>query len=457
MTYVKKLGRQDFLSMAALIAITIIVGAMGFVQKPWANQKVIVSDARIYYSYLPAGLIYHDLTFNKSDELIRLFGKKWKNTASTGKKVVKMTMGTAVCWLPFFGIAHLYASFTDWNADGFSQPYHFMIFIAALFYLFLGLYYVRKMLAQFYDHITIAVVLVTIVLGTNLLYYVTDLPGMSHVISFSLISMFTYYSIKWTEYPTIKSSVICGIILGFITMVRPTNFIIVILPLIYWFFKYSGITLKLRFIKEHHIKIFLIIFFTILFFSPQMLYWKMQTDHFLYNSYHNEGFYFLDPNILDGLFSYRKGWFIYTPIMVFAVTGIFYISREQAALRYAIIGAFLIFVYVVFSWWCWWYGGSFGARAMIDIYGVMAIPLAALVSYILHKKIWIQVMLGSTFFFLIYLNLYQIEQYRRNLIHYDSMSEEAYWTIFLTVDKPGNYYELMDKPDYESAVKGGEE
>ncbi len=42
-------------------------------------------------------------------KLIKLFGKKWKNTAPIGKKVVKITMGNAVCWLPFFGLAHLYA------------------------------------------------------------------------------------------------------------------------------------------------------------------------------------------------------------------------------------------------------------------------------------------------------------------------------------------------------------
>ena len=46
-----------------------------------------------------------------------------------------------------------------------------------------------------------------------------------------------------------------------------------------------------------------------------MLYWKHIMGTFFFYSYDQEGFFFGNSHVLDGLLSYRKGWFIYTPIM----------------------------------------------------------------------------------------------------------------------------------------------
>ncbi|MDZ7743344.1 MAG: hypothetical protein U5Q03_16805 [Bacteroidota bacterium] len=418
---------------------------------------IIRSDTRIYYSYLPAAFIYNDLTFDRSEDLIKLFGKEWKNTAPNGNKVVKMTMGNAVCWLPFFGLAHLYSELSPWPSGGFSEPYHMAIFVSALFYLFVGLFFLRKLLLKYFGDLTVSIVIIVIVFGTNLYYYAVDEPGMSHLNSFSLIIVFLYFSLSFVKNPARKNAILSGALLGLISLIRPTNVIVGIIPLLVWFINHRSTDRKLTNLKENAVNIILLIVFFLLLFSPQMIYWKIQTGQFFYNSYHEEGFFFFEPHIIDGLFSYRKGWLIYTPVMFFSIAGFFFMRNRASGLRIPLLVFFVLFIYLVFSWWCWWYGGGFGSRPMIDTYGVLAISMAASVDFLIRQNTWIKAISFAVLVFLISLNIFQVSQYRKTLIHYDGMTKSAYWAVFLKKEQPTDYEKLIDNPDYESALKGGDE
>jgi hypothetical protein len=111
------------------------------------------------------------------------------------------------------------------------------------------------------------------------------------------------------------------------------------------------------------------------------LYFGKQTPaHGSYYSYGDEGFFFTNPQIINGLFSYRKGWLIYTPLMIFALLGILTLARRKFQQFFIPVLIFTVAnIYVVYSWWCWWYGGSFGSRPMIDSYPLMAVALAGMV------------------------------------------------------------------------------
>ena len=190
---------------------------------------------------------------------------------------------------------------------------------------------------------------------------------------------------------------------------------------------------------------------------PQLVYWKYSTGSWVYYSYGEEGFYFNHPHIFDGFFSYRKGWFIYTPIMLFFVAGFFFMRKRIPELFLPLSIFLLLNIYVVFSWWCWWYGGSFGARPMIDSYGFLALPFAALVEKVIHQKKWQKIMAAAFLLFFMYLNLFQTRQYRTSMIHWDSMTKQAYWKVFLREQWPENYEKLISPPDYAKALKGKKE
>jgi hypothetical protein len=160
--------------------------------------------------------------------------------------------------------------------------------------------------------------------------------------------------------------------------------------------------------------------------------------------------------VLDGLISFRKGWFLYTPLMLLSCIGIYFSVKQKRDFSIGLLSFLPVFIYVTFSWWCWWYGGSFGARSMIDIYAFMALPLGVLLEKLASNK---KVLIASSVIFvaIVALNLIQTEQKRLMIIHWDSMNEEAYWGTFLKLDDPKNYEHLYQAPDYEKALKGIDE
>lgn len=422
----------------------------------WGRNRIIDNDVVSYYAYLPAGLIFHDLNFSFMKELPADFdGKIWLQTAPSGKPILRMTMGLAILWSPFFILAHLFAKVMGISALGYSWPYSLSIFIAAIFYLFVGLAFLRKILIRYFSELVTGITLLLIVLATNLMYYVISEPGMSHVFSFALIILFLHYTLKWVEKPAISSTLILGALAGLIVLIRPVNGLVLAFPALH---AISSVTeLKLR-ITDRWKLILLAGLAAFLMVLPQMIYWKFQTGHFIFNSYMDSGrFYFANPHLIDGLFGFRKGWLIYTPVMLFALVGLFFLKRYAKDFLISTSAFLALFLFVVFSWWCWWYGGSYGARPMIDTYGILAIPMAAFLSVILQSAWWKKGIVALLLLFFVYLNQFQMGQYRTSLLHWDSMTQQAYRAIFLKKNWPDGYDKMIKVPDYEKALKGEKE
>jgi hypothetical protein len=193
-----------------------------------------------------------------------------------------------------------------------------------------------------------------------------------------------------------------------------------------------------------------------LVFLPQMIYWKFATGNYMFNSYVGEGFFFDNPHILKGLFSFRKGWLLYTPVMVLSLAGMIYLWNKVRSVSLAVWVLFGLYLYVVFSWWNWWYGGSFGQRALIDLYPVLAIPFAA---FLLHATESARKYKAIVIVFIslcTLLNFFQTIQAKYNIIHFDSMTRESYFRYFFSTTKSPDREQYLDHPDNEKALRGEE-
>jgi hypothetical protein len=448
--------QNNRLSKWAIVLLVIICGWYGKNLDTWSKNKVIQNDVVSYYAYLPASLIFNDLNFDFTKDLPKDFeGTIWLQTAPNGKPVLRMTMGLAILWIPFFLAAHAYAHLAGISALGYSWPYSFSIFAAALFYMIAGLYFLRKILLRYFSDTVTAITLVPVILATNIMYYIISEPGMTHVYNFSLITAFLYYSIKWTEKPGMKHILVLGFLAGLIVLIRPVNIVVLFFPA---FIGVSSLSKFKERLVTHWPMILMAGGAAFLVLIPQMLYWKMQTGQFVFNSYMDQGkFYFLKPHILNGLFSYRKGWLVYTPVMVLAFIGMLRMRRKMPSLFFPVIVFILVNIYVVFSWWCWWYGGSFGSRPMIDMYGVMAVPLAVFIEKAWERKNRVKDLMIGLLIAFIWLNQFQMSQYRTSLLHWDSMTKEAYWGIFGKKQWPEGYDKMIEIPDYDKALNGEKE
>jgi len=423
--------------------------------KMWkGNNRVITWDVTSYYSYLPATFIYKDieLKFINPDPL-KYWDKFVPHKSPSGGNVIKMSMGLAIVYTPFFLTAHLLAKPLGYDADGFSEPYRLALILSSLLFNILGLIFLRKFLLIFFKKNVVFLTLIAVALGTNLLYYTAIRSAMSHSYNFALISLFLLLIYYWYRKQSLLITIFTGLLAGLIVLIRPTN-IVIILAFIFWEIN-SNKCLRERlllFLKKSHLLLILILM-SFIVWLPQLLYWKMTTGSYLHFSYQGESFFFNNPQIIKGFFSYRNGWLLYTPVMSFALIGFYFLYQNFKNLFFPVLLTFIAFVYLVLSWWCWWYVG-FGNRAFIDMYGLLALPMAAFFDWILNQKKILRYVSMTVFGFFVLLNVFQCWQYKMGFIQFDSMSKKAYWSVFGSFNPHDRFWPYLKHPDYDQAIKG---
>lgn len=491
------LAGRNWLSALIIALIFTFMTVNMLTVKHWKEeQRVIEWDAISYYAYLPAAFIHHDLSLSFADgydgphKLV-----VWPEKGPEGKYVIKTTMGLSLVWMPFFLAGHVVALITGADAGGYSEPYKFFLLVSALVYLLIGLIFLRRILLAYASDRITAIVLASVTLGTNLYWYTLFQGTMTHVYSFALINAFIWYSMKWHDSAREKSDIVLrsggvggtahaenkvmksraaevfipgwqknwpairlGLLLGLITLIRPTNIIIVVFFVLYGVVSSRDLKNRIFALLSGYRQLLLVSLMIIIVWLPQMIYWKEMTGQWLYFSYgSDERFFFGDPAILKGLFSWRKGLFIYTPLLLFSFSGIMALWFKRSPHALAITVFVPLNIYIIFSWWCWWYGGGFGQRAFIDSYALMAVPAAALLTAAMNARMkLLKTMTVTIFLLLMSLGIFNNLQYYYGAIHWDSMTREAYLDSFGRVRPSARFNNLLEAPDYEKAREGAD-
>ncbi len=420
-------------------------------------EGVVIHDINYYYGYLPSLFIQHDLKLNFLEQPgFDSQGHYWHLRAPNGGRVFKMSMGMSYMYAPFFFAAHITANLTGQPADGFSAPYQFFMSISGLCYMLLGLLMIRKILLIYFSEKVTALVLLITGLGTNLYFYGVHEAPMSHAANFFLYAAVLYLTILWHKQATWVQSILLGVCIGIASLIRPTNAIIALVPFLYNAYSIHSVRGKWHWMLTYYYKLVTIGICILLPWIPQVLYWKMVTGEWFYYSYGDEHFFFYHPYVLETLFSFRKGLFIYTPLMALAFWGLFILRKRLPQFTLAIWTFTALNIYIISSWWCWWYGGSFGLRAYIEMFALWTIPLAVVMEKILKSKPVVRVAALSITAFLIILNLYQSMQYWNGALHWDGMNWNVYRAQFLRKGCAPGYDDMVTRPDYEKAMAGEE-
>jgi hypothetical protein len=397
------------------------------------KDYIISSDAAGYYAYLPATFIYHDPTYQfcyPGEKKINFPGADFSlflNMTSDGKPINKYFIGTAIMELPAFLIAYGSAPLFGHHMNGYSFPFVLAIVLSAMVYVLIGLEQLRKLLGKLgISEPLQAVTLLLVFFGTNLYYYSTSEPGMSHAFSFSMMALFLNQAHNVFHSQNKKSIVWMLFAVSMVIMIRPVNGIAVFaLP----FMAGSWQTFKegIRFCSRNYGRvaagagIFLLLVFI------QLLMYKRSTGHWIVDSYSGEHLILSQPHIAEILFSWKKGWFIYTPLMLVALGGIVFMKNNFTRISFVIV--MFLAIYIISCWELWWYGGSFGMRPFIEFYPLMAVPLALLIQK-LSKK-YLALLAVPLFSFLLVLNIVQTYQYTKGILPYNDMTAAKYKKIFL--------------------------
>jgi hypothetical protein len=431
-------NKTSWYTMLALMVLLVIFSLMRY------KENIISWDTFGYYLYLPATFIYHDPGLKDpgfvNEVLEKYEGSTTFYQASPGPEggmIIKYTSGLAIVFLPGFALAHIVALLTAFPADGFSLPYQHAIFITSLLFTFLGLFFLRKVLLKFFSDQLSSVIMILLALGTNLLYISVN-HTLVHNYLFALYALMLWLVIRWHETPVTRLSISLGLTMGLIIAIRPTEAICILIPLLWGVYNKATFVEKFRLIYGNFKNILILVACIILPLLPQLIYWKFFTGSFVHYSYDNpgEGLDLLTPYTWDVLFSFRKGWLIYTPMMALAIYGFKKVYEKRRDIFFPLVIFAVINLYLVSSWTTWWYAGSFGHRAMVQSYAIMALPLGYfLIGLKDLSKFWrnaFTVLLG---FFLI-LNLFQTWQYFNKILRPDSMTKPYYMAVFGRISPP---------------------
>ena len=424
------------------------------------ERGVIHWDIISYYAYLPATFIYGDVTLGFLDDPPEGFtndDKFWSYELENGNRLIVTSMGMSLLYAPGFFMAHALAPIFGQERDGYDTIYQLFLVLISLVYVILGFIILKNLLLRHFNTRTTLWTLLAIALGTNLFFYATHEAPMAHASSFFLILLFLWLVDRWYARQTLLNTLLTGALLGFIALVRPTNILVFFILLLYNVKSFPEFGERiLLFLKKFHLVLIMLAGF-ILVWTPQFLYWHAVTGQFLFYSYgpHGGDFFFGHPHIIENLFSFKKGWFVYTPLLFFAVAGIPLMRSRIKGLFWPVVVLLVTMVYVQSSWWCWWFGGSFGMRAYVEILGILAFPLAASFDAIstIRRK-WLATGLMALAVILVFLQQVQTYQYKKNLIHYNGMNSYVYWKSFMRLNWHPDFWVSLTLPDYDLARKG---
>lgn len=346
----------------------------------------IWSDAAAYFVYLPATFIYNYDGSKMPENISAMTGDGF--SIENNKIVTKVAMGVAILQAPFYAFSYLIANIFNINDNGFGKVYIYGLGVGAAFYFTLGLLFLYLFLKHIYPKSVSFITLLLIIFGTNLYYYTYEKFLYSHLYSFFIFSTSLYLIDKLIKTNFKKAIYIAlfGIILSLAFLVRYTNPIFIVLMLLFLDIdSWQALKQRLKSIFNFKFISFTAISFIIILI-PQMFYWHYLTGNFLYYSYGNEGFNWLEPKFLEFFFSPNNGAFIYTPLYIIILIYAIIMSIKQEKNGLLIFCIFVIASYIFASWWSWSYGCSLGKRPFVELTPIFGICIASLVDKIIQFK-----------------------------------------------------------------------
>lgn len=412
---------RQFFAWLSVLPLTILL-SVGISGAKIDSGHYVKSDGRGYYAYLPSLVLDRNLAFEKAIawEQAR-FDTVYANDylhAVPGGTINKYFPGSALLLSPFYAVA---AQLGSDNQTGYESHFQYAVIIGAWFYLFFACFFCVGFLRSYHiNNRVIAGLLPALFFGTSLFHYTHFEPLMSHVYGFFALSGFFYFSRKFLVKGQSRFGILMGLFLGFAVVIRPTHLVAVTaLPLLFHPRPFSELA------SSYWIKKVVLPFLGLL--GPLVVLFTaiyLQSQQFSPMTYKGEGFYFLKPQLFEVLFGFRSGVFLYAPLLFL---GVFAFFKKPTFHRGAWFFSFSVITYVIASWWNWYYGDSFGHRAFIDFYLLLALPLAYVFQRFGSKRpIWFGVFLVA----LVGLSVFQNWQYRQGILHAFDMDAKKYRKIF---------------------------
>jgi hypothetical protein len=387
---------RPFLIPSACIGLVCLLSFLG--RNDGVLDQVLThgGDDLGYYQWLPGLFIEHDLHW-----------LPWAHTLGSGSRLSLFTMGVALLQLPFFLVAHGLCLLGLAAPDGYAWPYAVARGSTGAFYAASGCWLLMRTLRQRFGAPSSMAAVALLFLATNLYYYSSMEPGMSHVYSFFLFTALLHATLGMQEAPSPRRLFRLMIIATMVVLVRPANVIALLLPLLYGATRPKDVLVRLRWPLEYPRASAAGIAASGSLILPQLIYWKAVAGSLVVFTYgtKGEGFHWSHPHLWDVLTHPWNGWFLYSPVMVVVMGALVYMAVRGIAGGRTILLVWLLAWYLIASWWSWWLGGAFGHRGFVEYLAFLSLPTAWLAERIRSSARSVRYAAFTLVLFLAYLNI----------------------------------------------------
>lgn len=372
-------------------------------------------DAFGYYMYLPSVLIYDDVRtlewLPQIDSTYHVTGGHLYQAMQleSGTFTNKYLCGVAILQLPFFGLGHIMAGMLGYPQDGFSAPYQYAIMFGGIVWVLIGLFLLRKVLRYYFEEEIIAMTLLFLGLTSNLIQYTSVDGGMSHAYIFPLYALLILQTIKWHEHPSWKSAAFIGATIGLATISRPTELIMIFIPLLWNTTEQTARKRKWKLVRDNKLHIMYCLAGGFIAMLPQFIYWYHTTGSVIYDV--GSKWYFLTP-WFRVLFGPEKGWFLYTPVAILMIAGLFWMKGQP--FKRSILTFCILNIWIIIAWSDWKYGASYSTRALVHSYPVFAFGLACSIAWLYKKQLRIPLIILLVV--LTWINFHQLAIYNSGVL-----------------------------------------
>lgn len=383
----------------AVIALSrshLLILALAFVATLPLVNPLVHGDGVGYYAYLRAPLIQHNLRFEEdwrhanlgfvearlgSDNQFRL-----DQYTSTGHIGNLFTIGPAILWAPFFLLAHVMVLVADWfganiPADGFSLPYRVFVAFGTAFYGFCGLLLSYLLACKYFDSSWALLATLAIWAGSSLPIYMYFNPFWSHAHSVFIVALFLWYWEQTRPNRTSDEWFLLGAISGLLVDVYFVNGVFLLIPLVEsipGYVRYARLKDGAAFLHQFGKNVLYLVTFLIVLL-PTLITRKIIFGGMLrLGSYSALPWNWHAPFWYSVLFSSDHGMLSWTPLLGFALIGLFVpFGNSRRVQAYFALSA-VAFFYVISSYPYWDGLASYGNRFFISLTPVFVFGLGIL-------------------------------------------------------------------------------
>lgn len=385
-----------------LVSILCLAGAWSFHVDRLGDFFLKAYDGLGYYQWLPTTFVqgHYDMMI-------------YSHRIAMDKALSLYTLGVSVLELPFFLLAQWLTWLFGYENTGYSSPNAVAMMVSASVYTGAGAA-LSFNLARRFSSTPAALLAVFGIFGcSNLYFFATNSPLMSHVYAYFLISLFAWCSVRVIDGP--RPAHVFGLLFSgaILVLVRQMNGIVIVFPVLLAWSSPGGIPEAWRNLMKHRVAWIGGLVLGLIPWVLQMTYWQHITGHPIVDGYAYKDEHFEWDRMVPGmvLFSPISGWFVYNPVFFAVVAALLVHAWRNTRTARAVLIILVLTVFIYSAWWCWWLGAGYGYRGLIDFYGLLAIPFAWFFRSVLRRSWSMRIAVCAALIALVHLNFSMLERY----------------------------------------------